>query len=488
MRGFKKRGFKKFTGNYKQVVTSIGLHADFYANNGSKQRYINEVERDIERIPYLNFNSNVAAMQKQLCDTDSLQEDQLSYAQGNFDGSFFTGAPLTANQNFLEQCPKAQTEGTLSDLKKTVSFHYVDDDGAACGFAITYLRDDSNTDIKANKRPLSFNVAIIKNVTMAVEKREVTYFTHTALLLPDTIKGDGQDIEASSLAQEIEMAVNCKSVNQLLSGILNKGTIVLKPFLELEARLRGGLNIDDRDPKLDQLFDLFLMWARLACIDERTEEQNNVMQELLGIINEAYQNVNYFKDKDMDAVRAVVASYQNNKLIPTSPLIDDTSKQTLMSIVETYQVSVTRANAQLNKQIQACALKSGYSSSEEIKAKLEQSFLQRNLAGLLIMSLAVVSIVLTLTGILAPVGLIIGVVVGVLVACRMASNEKKLETVQSLISTHSKTIMEPLDVQYHKDIMASIRQSNSPDDGAASSDKDSNQDDGTSSVPLTKLD
>lgn len=447
-----KRDFKEFTGNYREVMKSLGLPVDSWCGTSSEELYLLEMDQDLKRTAYLNFNNNVESMKEQLRKTTHLAENEYSYTQGNVTGAVFSGNVVKSNSEkwvALVLRANAEEPSTVSTLTKTIDFHYVDDDEVPCGFAITYLRDDSDQSIPEKERPLSFIVTIIKNVTAAVEQRQVTVLTHNVteevralnnsdiskpnLFWPEAILSDGTNVKASNLTQEIDKAVNCQAVSQLLSGVLSEGTILLEPFLELNQRIQaGGCNIDDRDPKLEKLFELFVIWARLARSNPN-DEAKIVMEKLLDEINQAYQDVNYFQHKTIENVNSLVDSYQKDPLVANLLPIEDEPriKQELMNTVQKYQVEVTRTNAQINKEIESLASQHGYSGSKEFKAKLEASRSRRIIGGLIAIGLVitgVISIVLTLSGVLTPVGIALGVVVVLL-----AINERKLRAAQNMI-------------------------------------------------------
>ena len=408
--------FKKFTGTYPQVIDSIGLPSDFYAPNNSRDIYRIQVAQDLPRSQYVNYNGSVDSIKQQLADNSHLKDEELSFIQGNFSGGVFTEIAILTHPIFNQRIEQVGEENTQENFNRSLSFTYMDDERHTCGFSITYLRDDSDQSIPVGQRPLPFTVAVIKNVNKAPADREVIYYTHTALLPAGAV--GGQDLEASNLFKELEKAINCQSVNQLLTGIINQDSIALIPFLELDSRLICNRNIDDRDTKLDKLFDLLVIWIRLAADPKQSQEKNRLMQELNTIINTAYHDINYFKNKSIEDVEMIVASYRKSPLVFSLPSIKNTDviKQSLRQIVEDYQVNVTALKAELNKNLEKHVSENSYLYTLEIKTKLEQSFLRHNLGNIALIGftlLAVVSIVLTLTGIFAPVGWTIGTGLGI---------------------------------------------------------------------------
>lgn len=468
--------FKKFTGNYPTVIDAIDLPKVFYDKSKSRDAYNQVVEVDVPRGSYINFNGKVQNIIERLTDTQHLKDEDLSYTQGNFWGSIFTGMSIQLHGNYTSTTMKAGEEGTLKNYTNDLAFTYIDDEGNLCGLSIWYLRDDSDQNIPVDKRSLPFTVAVIKNVNQAPQKREVTYFTHHSFLSKKA--HGGEDLEADKLIKELEKATNCQAVNQLLTGIIKKDSIALDLFLDLKNNrlLKGKKNIDDRDVKLDTLFELFVIWAQLANDGKQSEEKDNLMKELTSVINHAYQDVNYFKNKSLDDVKKMVSAYQENPLISSLPAIKnaDVVKQLLMEVVQTYQTNITAAKAQLNKELDRYA--SGYSDASGIKSKLEQSFLQRNLANLVLVTIslfAIISLALTLTGIFAPIGLALVAGLAVTLAItsivaaertiKIVNNEKQINGAKEIIKTYDEKV-EKLCTQEYREALHKIARSINSDD------------------------
>jgi hypothetical protein len=444
--------FKKITGNYCQVVDALKLPGAFY-NRQLRAKYESDVTKDLNRFKYINFNGDVAAMKQRFLDTSHLKKDEVAYTQGNFYGSVFTETVVKTNLLYQTGVVSAVESKTSDGYQETLGFSYVDDKGDACGLSITYLRDDSK-DVHVNERPLLFNIAVIKGVNKAPLEREVTYFTHNKLLPNDAV--GAEDLEAGRLVTELKKVTNCQAVNQLLTGIIKKETIALAPFRELNKRLVCGLNIDNRDKKLEIICDLFVMWAQLVADQNQSKKNNRVIQELAQIMENAYQDVNYFRDKTLQDVQNMVGSYQKNLSLPSLSHLDSV-KRSLMQVAQDYQVKVTAAKAQLHKELDQLASKHGYSDATKIKSNISQSFLKRHLGNLLVVGialLAVIGLVLTLTGVFAPIGLtlsaglatalsILGVCTAGLAAERtvnMISHERLINTGKDIVKSSNQTV------------------------------------------------
>jgi len=385
-------------------------------------------------------------MQARLADTTELADHELSYSQSNFYAGIFS-LGIQIHPSFESTTLSAFEERTLVDYYKSRGFTYVDDDGIKCGFSITYLRDDSDLSIHVAERPRPFTIAIIKDVTRPPQERDVTYITHNSFVSAPTPGAEAataairSDLESGDVMNEVQRALNSTAIIQLIPGIIKGDNIELEPFNELDARLVVNQNLDDRDPKMTQLFDLFVMCTQLDADPTQSEEKTSLMQKLMDIINEAYQDIDYFKNKSLKDVEEIVAHYQRKPLISTLPPLKNIElvKQSLMDVVNGYQNASAAINAQLNRDLEDYATRNGFSDAEKMQAKLQQSFLQRNAGNILLAGaflLAVAGIAFIVSGFLSPIGLTIaaGLATSLAVSAAVISALAAAERLSSIVS------------------------------------------------------
>jgi len=389
--------FKKFTGNYIEVVKALGLPDVFYANLG-KETYKRQIKLDLGRIKYLSYQHTVAQIQARLEDTSHLSKGEYSYSQGDFFAGFFSEISIKNHDRYNEVVTLASNEKTLENVFNAVDFSYTDDEGNLCGLSIAYLRDDcdpnnvSTNQIPVHERKLPFNVAVIKHVNREPAQREVTFISHISFL-SRKLDAKGTSLAAEELPLQLSKVTNSKAVNQLLTGLFHDDSVELEPFLALTKRLRTNTNIDNRDVKLEKLFDLFVMQARLLPENSLNDKQRVLFIELTGIMQSAYGDINFFKDKSVEDIEQIVELYQQNPIIMTLRPIKSQQKvkDKLFEIVRNYNALTLAIRSQLDHE-------------------LNQSIAARNRLSLLLLvitTLTVMSIALTLAGVFIPIGLTI---------------------------------------------------------------------------------
>lgn len=258
--------FKKFVGNYIQVMDALEIPAAFYSSQG-KDEYIIDVSKDIQRTPYASHEHEVPEIKKRLSDTTHLKNDpEFSYSQGNFDAGVFK-LHVTSAKKHLDAAQEASEEQTKGDhFYDDIRMAYIDDEGNYCGLTIVYQRIDKTPEeqvIPIEERKHYFTIAHIKHTNKMTTEREVTYFSHPHFVTPKVMKDnlDSEiayvtDIEDSAIPQAIDNIVNSEFISSLLVDLFEGEHINIEKFDSLAARVFTNHNIDNRDFKKLKMLEL----------------------------------------------------------------------------------------------------------------------------------------------------------------------------------------------------------------------------------------
>lgn len=356
--------FKKFTGNYIDVIKALQLPASFYGTSDRKT-YTEQIKKDLHRICYVNFSGNVTGMQERLVDSSHLADHDLSYTQGDFYGGVFTENTLKLAPTFIETVMSVTQEGSFDGYSNNLAFTYDDDKGRHCGVSLSYLRDDSDLSIKVEERPLRYALAIIRNVNLPLNQREVFFWTHSDFLCrgKDAFIPCDTSIDGDKVAKDMQEALHSKSIHKLLAPVLQRdGSINLAEFNALNNRLITNQNIDDRDLKLNKLLELYTPWLRLLADPSGGLRHDFLLRELNSHMVAAFSDVNFFKNKSLEEVEALVVKYKNHPIIAALPPVSEP--------------------------LEAYALGQGFANFEEMQKEMNQSFLKRNQADLIVLGVA----------------------------------------------------------------------------------------------------
>ncbi len=401
---------KKFQGNYIEIVNALQLPPSFYEIQ-TREAYEAQIEKDLPRICYVNFGGNVQGMQRRLANNNHLKEDELSYTQGDFFAGIFTESKIASSYIYVPTLVKADDSKTKDHCYEQIQFTYIDDNGTLCGFSLAYLRDDSDLSILVEKRPLNYALAIIKDVNKHSPERNVVFFTHPIFMTNSDgspIEG-GQVIDSRCIINELVEALNSESIKQLLIPLFHSNGLINFPkFQNLDKRIETNLNIDDRDTKLNTLLDVYTIWLRLMMDNSKTQDKIKLLNELNNYMIGAFTEIDFFKHKSKEDIEALVLNYKAHPIVASLPSFD--------------------------KALEDYAKKNGFIDFEAMQKKIHQSFLERNKGFLIVglVLLALTSIALTLTGIFAPLGVLLGFGLGVAILslgilCSLANNEDEFK-------------------------------------------------------------
>lgn len=392
--------FKKFTGNYIEVAKDLKFIPAFYGTS-DRDTYTKDVNKDLHRICYVNFSGNVAGMQQRLADSRHLGDDELSYAQGNFYGGLFAESLLRYSPVYIKTIVDVSEEGGCN----CIGFNYDDDKGRHCGVTLIYLRDNSDDSINVEEQPLRYTLAIIRNVNAPPSQREVVFWSDPVFLYEPNgtpIPG-GKSVDGDQVARELQEALHSQSIQKLLAPVLQKdGSINLAEFNALKNRIITNQNIDDRDCKLNKLLELYTTWLRLLTAPSGGPRHDFVLGKLNRQMIGAFCDVNFFKNKSLEDIETLVVKFKNHPVITALP--------------------------PLNKPLEAYAQGQGFANFEEMHKVMNQSFLKRNQANLIVLGVAILAgLGLALGSIallpLAPFAVVAGII-GLYAALSIHENER----------------------------------------------------------------
>ena len=354
--------FKKYTGSPIAILNTlkplrIMLRSSLTAQ--TKDAYLEQVGRDLDRIRYFNDKHSIAEIQHRLRDISHLYDDEarrlkdrtryLSYTQGDFDASIFTELYVKNTAEYLNTM--VATGKKNKEYCDSLGLCYVDDNGVLCGLSITYFRNiDANH--KADFSKLPFTVSIIRHSNSALIDREVTSIIHPNLLsLTTPIDGEptkalplakSSDVDEQDVIQALDQALNSKNLSQLLKRLVIGESISRIRFDELQQKFLL--------PKSKLLEGL-----RLATLGQRTEEKDKLMLALMILINKINEDTDYAYRLTLNSIQQLINDVERSPIIAQLPKMDCSSatKEGLIAASETYTAKKLTIETELKKKIAA---------------------------------------------------------------------------------------------------------------------------------------
>ncbi|WP_133131040.1 hypothetical protein [Legionella yabuuchiae] len=437
---------KKYQITYDQVPKTFGLPETLYLNPAvdalpenealysEEQRtmlnnFLSVIKKDLPRTSYVDFGGKTVEDLKSFWVATSPYGSKLApgvypgYTQGNFTGGivgeviykYYLSMPLINNN------PDLINE--LNKVQVILSFSYINADGKPAGFSLVALLNDLTPD----KKEKGWIITTLQNATAAPEDRAVQVFA-TDNFVPgkgqSEIVVDGFDSFSSGLRQ----AINNDKIFHLISVIFNPdGSINAEALRALEQRIPTGKNIDNRDYKQAELRLL------LGLADEDKRET------LSARINQAIEkDIHFFKDERYERylntlLEALTTDLQSSPVQLRQAMkafIKETAtkatkvelfameKHVSLQSVPSYKQLTTQIPDQINKLRE-------HLKAIESPTISKQTFLRRNLSalgkGLLVGLLVGIGVALSLTGVLAPIGIAIAAAATALVVGGVSS-------------------------------------------------------------------
>ncbi|KTD22792.1 Uncharacterised protein [Legionella lansingensis] len=369
-----------------------------------------------------------------------------SFSQGNMTGSFY----LTILQTFImisDKFPKEEVkEGVVprteetrvstneksyyhGDNRDNLSFSFYDDDGVLCGVSIHYSKLD----------PELWTAAVIRNPTGEPKDREVL------ILSPEDIikskQGDQLDSSQTAVALFYDF-LNSKQIQRELDGIfIRDGLVDIEKLKELIPHYKP----EREDNETSKVSSLKSQYAKMESWNELTKEQV--------AIKKAWDEQGELSDEEFTTLKKGLKKWQLDLPDREWPLVDEILqkehwnelKEKHQDVIKTVlnqkqwkeltseQVAIVK-EALIQKQKQNVVKALGWYESElrpwyheyelslhdeAMDKEAEKSFLRRNagpLTGIVISLLFLVSAILILTGVLAPLGLTLGLITTIVTA------------------------------------------------------------------------
>ncbi len=376
--------FILYQGTYIEVIDQLGFPKEYYALNPFADN-IGTVRVDLPRSSFINFYGNVDSIQERLLKP----EEKLSYNQGDFNAQIFTNNYLLFKdmEYFVEHFARRGNK-----CAPYQGFIYEDDKGRLCGCSIYYIDSD-----KISDHP--FMVALIRDINLPPVNRTVTFVIH------DQIPHDENKevLKLSGVNEYIREALHSEKISGLIEPLMGDKALNYEAFRAFGERLNVGRNLDDRDVKFEKLCDLGLMHDYLGTRPETLELRKQLMETL----NQAYQDVNYFKDKSVDDIELIIKKYKEDPLcvnFQTDEALPGDKKIWMEVFFEKKKPKEMRLNEY--------AQRLGYISAQDMQNKLDEYLIMRYpfyFLQLFVESLLMAAAIFVILGKLTPILVKIGV-------------------------------------------------------------------------------
>lgn len=281
--------FKKIVANYSTMLERVGLPATF-ASQSTEKEAREQIQKDIRRAPLVDFNGKTIQSHQETWQGPNVSN---AYTQGNDTAGVF-GLWLQSkvlNSSMNSEFYKKHSKAMEMDKEIPIfRFAYYDVNDTPCGFSLAYSKNDFSLWV----------AAIINNTPVAPEHRTVTFFCPN-----DIIDDPGdQQLNAPNVLPEILQTLNSSSIQRLLHNILNSnGTVNLDAMNQLQERVKGGRNIDNRDNKKVQLEQLIAK--------ARQDHHNDALEaKFTEIETHAREDINFYKDDNFSKILQMPAILQ----------------------------------------------------------------------------------------------------------------------------------------------------------------------------------
>jgi|GEM_PF-6028478 len=368
---------KKITGSVVEVVkahTQDETHVHKYQENKGYEVNKPAITMDLPRIHLVDFTGMTFNDFINECATEANYHQH--YKQGDFDGGDVVDvyalfklkkiqALIAANRE--EEADRFSNEWNSLETNKTLRFAYRDGQGQLCALGLAFNAT----------HPESWALHITQNTTAPLEGRTATLFASGELSEAITC---GTSI--TELSDEIKSALGDDKIAQLISGLIDiNGRISLEKFEELTTIL----------DKMRAIWD--------ASSVENQRFKKALDQIINRIITLASNDIDYFRHISMEDIKQLKNDPIHSRLIQIN--LTEQENEPSMIAFKSYVDSIKEAENTLKGEI-------NFIHDTELDKRGKQSFFKRNTGQLILLGvslLAMVSIALVLTGVLAPLGL-----------------------------------------------------------------------------------
>lgn len=232
--------FKIMFGNAIEVAARFGLPKSYFRLKGKGD---NTEAVDFPRVAFVDCRGRTRA---QFIDAWSKSAVPGNYAQGDMDASFYTSklffdfvyfsdrfvVAVAPDASLDEPQTQAMREGFLC-AKQDFRFAFFNAEGILCGFSLTY----------STVQPSLWVAAVVRFTPASPERREVTFASHAAFLIPE----EGTGVPANQILSELLQAVQDPKINHILAGIIStKGDVNIQALEALKRYIGPGKSFDGR--------------------------------------------------------------------------------------------------------------------------------------------------------------------------------------------------------------------------------------------------
>jgi len=448
---------KFFSGSYPELATRLGFKEICLRENEGKERYRAKARVDAHRMSWFSGQFNLEEIERQFIEPLSLDQSDAphySYTQGDFDGRVFSDTQVTSSDIYQQHITSVVDGSHSTSFSSKLSVAYINDEGRACGFTLAYVRDDRDKSIPEKQRKRLYSATIIEDASEAPADRKVLFFTHPDLhieLFPDAMTNLTDEVDAAQVPDMIKAGLKSGLLSDCIDGLFDGDSISVDQFSLVKSWFPTGLNMDNRDSKSAMLNKL----GQLAG-DSSRELLSNLQQQartdssffhgdqFANNIKRVYESMS--EQASSDEKKKIQLTYQliRLRLFLDATWIKDNEEprraldnymKELDAILENRQLNIEEKTVAIDSRLASMKLEFLRLYGEErrkITAKyaekardlkkpetadpvkkperLEIPFKSRNFYPLLVGGLALVALlglVLTFSGVFAPVGLIL---------------------------------------------------------------------------------
>ncbi len=279
--------YKLITGKYRHVFQQLKMpgfpsvnYEKIMCATNTKISNGEIIELDLPRQFFVDFAKTEESFRGKWRSPDVA----LHYAQGNMSGSAVSKTILDAYiipQNYAKK-PRFLKSSTLC-------FGYYEKDDV-CGFSISYVDED----------PSIWSAAVMKKSTMSPDDIDVISISSAVIFTPEEEMDnphyfDENFTKTSNVTKYVSSnlfeKINNEDVRELLKYIIQpNGRVNVKEIAQLQARITGRVNIDDRDIKKLELMN------KLDGFKKKLPNCPALNRYFSNIIELSKKDIHFFKD------------------------------------------------------------------------------------------------------------------------------------------------------------------------------------------------
>lgn len=266
-----KMSLVKFEGNFIEVADKTLTRADTFYAPMDPQAFSHQLELDIERTCYADYQHSMQDIQRRLRSTEQLTGKVHSLSQGQITAALFTEIPTTEKRVKLMTCGDSNL---VDQLSNEFCFTYLDNDGTVCGlsvaFMLPYYELSKNNQDQTASFPQGFatgrypfSLSVVRNGVNTPSEIEVSFYAHPDMLCLDTLLNLAED-PLSMPFDRVRQLLKNQNGCILYQGRLFYVDIIEKTFKEMVAPS------PEKEALINVIDALELNQARYTSSDEDT--------------------------------------------------------------------------------------------------------------------------------------------------------------------------------------------------------------------------